>query len=79
MREALAPPMMGKRSIGPLLGACYAAVFSTLIMAGILDRWPDMGVGVLLLFWSALFVAFYIAGRWLAVRTEQNKKLPTNS
>jgi len=70
--------MIGKKSVGPLLGACYAAVFGTIIMVGIHGYWPDMSVGVLLLLSGALFVGFYFTGRWIAVRNEQNKKLPTS-
>jgi hypothetical protein len=71
--------MIGKKSIGRLIGACYAAVFGTFIMVGIHDYLPDMSIGVFRLLSSAVFAAFYFAGRWIAVRKEQDKKLPTSS
>ena len=70
--------MIGKKSIGALLGACYAVVFGTIITVGIHGYLPHMSVGVLLLLSGALFVGFYFTGRWIAVRNEQNKKLPTS-
>jgi len=71
--------MIGKKTMGTLLGICYAAVFGTLVTVGIHGYWPDMSVGILLLLSGALFVAFYFTGRWIAVRNEQNKKLPMSA
>lgn len=71
--------MISKKSIGSLLGACYAAVFGTIITVGIHSYWPHMGVGVLLLLSGVAFVASYFGGRWIAIRNEENKKLPTSS
>jgi uncharacterized iron-regulated membrane protein len=71
--------MIAKRSIGPFLGACYAAVFGTFMMVGLHSYWPDMSIWVLVLLSAGFFVAFYFAGLWVHVRNEQNKKLPTNS
>jgi len=47
--------MVAKKSIGPLLGVCYGAVFGTLMMAGLHSYWPDMSVWVLILLSSAFF------------------------
>ena len=71
--------MVAKKSIGPLLGVCYGAMFGTLMMAGLHSYWPNMSVRVLALLSAAFFVAFYFVGLWVHVRNEQNKKLPTNS
>lgn len=71
--------MIGKESIGPLLGACYAAVFDTLIIVGLHRYWPEMSIGVLVLLAGAVFVPIFFAGWRVAVRMEQNKKLPTSS
>jgi len=71
--------MISKKSVGHLTGVCYAAVFGALIIGGIHNYWPDMSTAVLLLLSGALLVSFYFAGRWIAVREEENKKLPTSS
>ena len=71
--------MMSKKSIGPLLGLCYAAVFGTFVTIGIHDYLPDLSTRVFVLLSFAGFVAFYFAGLWIHVRDEQNKKLPTDS
>jgi hypothetical protein len=71
--------MIAKKSLGPLLGLCYGAVFGTLVIAGLHSYWPDMSVWVLVPLWAAFFVAFYFAGLWIHIRNEKNKKLPTNS
>ena len=47
--------MVAKKSIGPLLGVCYGAVFGTLMIAGLHSYWPDMSVWVLALLSSAFF------------------------
>jgi len=70
--------MIDKKTIGTLLGVCYAAVFGAIVTVGIHGYWPHMSVGVLLLSSAALFVGFYFTGRWIAVRNEQNKKLTTS-
>jgi hypothetical protein len=70
--------MIDKKTIGTLLGVCYAAVFGAIVTVGIHGYWPHMSVGVLLLSSVALFVGFYFTGRWIAVRNEQNKKLTTS-
>jgi hypothetical protein len=44
-------------------------------MFGIHVLWPDVSTAVLLLVSGAGFVAFYFVGRWIAIRTELNKKL----
>jgi len=71
--------MIGKESIGPLLGICYAAVFGTLFMVGLHGFWPDVSIWILVPLSAVFFVAFYVAGQWIHVRNEQNKKLPTSS
>jgi hypothetical protein len=71
--------MISKKSVGHLTGVCYAAVFGALIIGGIRNNWPDMSIAVLLSLSAALLVAFYFAGRWIAVREEENKNLPTSS
>jgi hypothetical protein len=71
--------MIAKKSIGPLLGVCYGAVFVTLMIAGLHSYWPDMSVWILVLLSAAFSVAFYFVGLWVHVRNEQNKKLPTTS
>ena len=71
--------MMPKKSMGPITGVCYSAVFGTLIVVGLRDYLPDMSLRVFVLLAGAIFVALYFAGGWLAVRNEQNKKLPTSS
>jgi hypothetical protein len=48
-------------------------------MVGIHDHWPDMGTRAMVLLSGALFIAFYFAGKWVEVRKEFNKKLPTSS
>jgi hypothetical protein len=69
--------MISRKSMGPLLGVCYVAVYGALILGGL--DWHQMSRGTLLLLSSAVFVALYFAGRWIAVRSELNKKLPTSS
>jgi hypothetical protein len=71
--------MISKKSMGPLLGMCYAAVFGTFVTIGIRDYLPGLSTPVFVLLSAAGFVAFYFAGLWVHVRDEQNKKLPTNS
>ena len=71
--------MIAKKSIGPLLGVCSAAVYGTFMMVGLHSYWPDMSIWILVLLSAAFLVAFYFAGLWVHVRNEQNKKLPTNS
>ena len=70
--------MIGKKSIGRLLGACYAAVFGTLIMGGIYNYSPHMSVGVLLPLSGVVFVGSYFGGRWIAIRNEENKKITSS-
>jgi len=70
--------MIGNKSIARFLGVWYAAVFGSVIMFGIHFLWPDVSAAVLLLVSGAGFVVFYFVGRWIAVRTELNKKLPTS-
>jgi hypothetical protein len=38
-----------------------------------------MSLRVLVLLSGAVFVALYFAGKWIGVRSEQNKKIPTSS
>lgn len=71
--------MIAKKSIGPIFGVFIAAVYGTLITVGAHDYLPDMSTWVLLLLSGALCVALYFVGRWIAVRSELNKKLPTSS
>jgi ABC-type uncharacterized transport system permease subunit len=71
--------MIAKKGIGPLLGACYGAVFGVLMIAVLHSYRPDMSVWKLVLLLAAFFVAFYFVGLWVHVRNEQNKKLPTSS
>jgi hypothetical protein len=69
--------MISEKSVGRIFGLCLAAVFGALIMGGL--DWHQMSRGALLLLSGAVFVALYFAGRWIAVRSELNKKLPTSS
>jgi hypothetical protein len=71
--------MMGKKSIAVIVGVCTAAIYGSLVLVGIKDHWPKMSLRVLVLLSGAVFVALYFAGKWIGVRSEQNKKLPTSS
>jgi hypothetical protein len=71
--------MIGKKSIGPLLGLCYAAVFGTFATLGIHDYFPGLSTRVFVLLSGAAFVAFYCVGKWVHSRGEQNERLPTSS
>jgi hypothetical protein len=75
----LEQPMIKTESMGPFLGLCYAAVFGTFVTIGIHDYLPDLSPPVFVLMSGAGFIAFYFAGLWIHFRSEQNKKLPTNS
>jgi hypothetical protein len=69
--------MIGEKSLNRTYALCFAAVFGALTVGGF-NR-PDMSRRVLLLLSGPVFVAFYFVGRWIAVRDELNKKLPTSS
>src|ERR1700757_4440894 len=71
--------MIGKKSIGNLVGAWYAAIYGALIMMVICAYWPGMSIAVFLLLSSAVCIAVYWAGRWIHARKELNKKLPVSS
>lgn len=70
--------MIAKKNIGPLLGLFYGAVFGTLIMVVVHRYFPDISARVVVLLAVVSFVACCFAGMWVHVRSEQNKKLPTN-
>lgn len=71
--------MIDKKYQGPFLGICYAIVFGSFAMIGLHDYWPNLSIRALLLRSSVGFLAFYFAGRWVAVKSEMNRKLPTSS
>jgi cytochrome c biogenesis protein ResB len=71
--------MIGKKSVGNLVGAWYAAIYGALIMMVIYAYWPSMSIAVFLLLSSAVCIAVYWAGRWIQARKELNKKLPMSS
>jgi len=71
--------MIRKTNIARIAGVCVAAIYGTFIMVGVHDRWPKMSTLGLLLLSGAVCVVLYLAGRWIAVRNELNKRLPTSS
>ncbi len=71
--------MISRKSIGPLLGLFYAAVFGTFASIWIHDYLPELSTRTFVLLSGAGFVAFYFAGLWIDGREEENRKLPTNS
>jgi hypothetical protein len=71
--------MINKKYQGPFLGVCYAIVFGSFAVIGIHDYWPDISIRAFLLLSGGAFIALYFAGRWVAVKSEMNRKLPTSS
>jgi hypothetical protein len=70
--------MIGKKSIARIAGVLYAAVFGSLITFGIYAHWSNVSIALLVPLAAVVFVAFYFVGRWIEVRSELNKKLPTS-